>query len=75
MVNGQCEDNSAALFYKNGDIFRGAFRNGQFEIGTYYVNNSGEYFRGLFKNNKPWKGFWYNAHDYVIRRVENGNEK
>jgi len=75
MVNGQCEDNSAVLFYKNGDIFRGAFRNGQFEIGTYYVNNSGEYFRGLFKNNKPWKGFWYNAHDYVIRRVENGNEK
>ena len=75
MVNGKCEDNSAALFYKNGDIFRGAFKNDQFEIGTYYVDDSGEYFRGLFKNNKPWKGFWYNAHDYVISRVENGKVK
>lgn len=75
MVNGKCEDNSAALFYKNGDIFRGAFKNDQFEVGTYYVDGSGEYFRGLFKNNKPWKGFWYNAHDYVLSRVENGREK
>ena len=75
MVNGQCEDNSAALFYKNGDIFRGAFKNDQFEIGTYYVDDSGEYFRGIFKNNKPWKGFWYDAHDNVISRVENGRAK
>lgn len=75
MVNGQCEDNSAVLFYKNGDIFRGAFKNDHFEIGTYYVNDSGEYFRGLFKNNKPWKGFWYNANDYVISRVENGRKQ
>lgn len=75
MVNGQREDNSAVLFYKNGDLFRGAFKNDQFEIGTYYVDNSGEYFRGTFKNNKPWKGFWYDAHDYVISRVENGRAK
>lgn len=75
MVNGKREDNSAALFYKNGDIFRGAFKNDQFEIGTYYVDESGEYFRGLFKNDKPWKGIWYNAHDYVVSRVENGREK
>lgn len=75
MVDGRREDNSAALFYKNGDIFRGAFKDDQFEIGTYYVEDSGEYFRGLFKNDKPWKGIWYNSHDYVISRVENGREK
>ena len=75
MVKGQREDNSAALFYKNGDIFRGAFKNDKFQIGTYYVDDSGKYFRGLFKNDKPWKGIWYDAHDFVIGRVENGSEK
>ena len=75
MVNGLREDSSAVLFYKNGDVYRGAFERDRFSIGTYYIEESGEYFRGTFKDDKPYNGYWYDAHDYIISRVENGREK
>lgn len=75
MINGLREDSSAVLYYKNGDVYRGAFNKDRFSIGTYYVDESGEYFRGTFKDDKPYNGYWYDAHDYIISRVENGREK
>ena len=73
--DGLREDSTAVLFFKNGDVFRGAFEKDHFTIGAYYVKESGEYFQGKFKNDQPWNGVWYDAQHNVISRVDNGVEK
>lgn len=75
LENGLREDSTAALFFKNGDIYRGGFEKDHFTSGTYYVNESGEYFQGKFKNDQPWNGVWYDEHHNVLSRVEKGVEK
>ncbi|MBQ9636553.1 MAG: protein kinase [Prevotella sp.] len=75
LKNGLRADSAAALYFKNGDIFRGGFENDHFTTGTYYVNESGEYFQGKFKNDQPWNGVWYDEHHNVLSRVEKGIEK
>ena len=71
-VNGLRESDKAILHYKNGDIYRGSFKENKLDFGTYYVSENGEYFRGHFKNDKPWKGIWYDKKDKVISKVEYG---
>ena len=75
LTNGLREDSAASLYYKNGDVYRGGFEKDHFTIGIYYVKESGEYFQGKFKNDQPWNGVWYDEHNNVISRVENGLEK
>lgn len=74
-VNGLREDSTAALFYKNGDIYRGAFIADHFSNGAYYVNETGESFRGKFKDDQPWNGVWYDKHNNVLSRIDKGVEK
>ena len=73
--DGLREDSAAVLYFKNGDVFRGAFEQDHFVIGAYYVKETGEYFQGKFKNDQPWNGVWYDAQHNVISRVDNGVEK
>lgn len=75
LVNGLREDSAAVLFFKNGDVYRGAFTKNNLSIGAYYVKESGEYFQGKFKNDSPWNGVWYDANNNVICRVDKGEEK
>jgi len=75
ITDGLRDDSTAVLFFKNGDVFRGAFEKDHFTIGAYYVKESGEYFQGKFKNDQPWNGVWYDAQHNVISRVDNGVEK
>lgn len=74
-VNGLREDSAALLLYRNGDIYRGAFEKDHLSIGTYFVKSTEERFQGKFKDDKPWNGAWYDKHENVISRVENGEEK
>ena len=74
-VNGLREASTAALFYKNGDVYRGAFVADHFTIGTYCVKETGESFKGKFKDDQPWNGVWYDKHNNVISRIDEGREK
>ena len=74
-VNGLREDSAAALFFKNGDVYRGAFVADHFTTGAYYVNETGESFKGKFKDDQPWNGVWYDKHNNVISRIDAGQEK
>ena len=71
-LNGLREDSVAALFYKNGDVYRGSFIADHFATGTFFVESTGEYFRGTFREDKPYNGVWYDKNDNIISRVENG---
>lgn len=71
-LNGLREDSVAALFYKNGDVYRGSFIADHFATGTFFVESTGEYFRGTFRDDKPYNGVWYDKNDNIISRVEKG---
>ncbi len=75
IVKGQREDSAAVLYYKNGDVYRGAFEKDHFTIGSYFDKEKGEYFQGKFQDDLPWNGVWYDSKNNVICRVENGEEK
>ena len=71
-LNGLREDSVAALFYRNGDVYRGSFITDHFATGTFFVESTGEYFRGTFREDKPYNGVWYDKNDNIISRVVNG---
>lgn len=70
-LNGLREDSLAALYFKNGDVYRGSFIEDRFATGTYFVAETGEYFRGVFHDNKPCKGYWYDKNHNIIEEVKN----
>lgn len=57
--NGIPSDNSAMLFYRDGDYFYGHIEDETFIEGMQYVNSDNSYFRGKFKDGHSYNGVWY----------------
>lgn len=59
-VNGNMEGQTTYTC-KNGDIFKGTFRDNTYGNGRYTLAATGDYFVGDFKDSQPYKGDWYNS--------------
>jgi hypothetical protein len=58
--NGERQDSSAILFYKDGDYFYGNMVGDKWENGLLYRQSDGTYFKGTFDSiNQPYNGEWY----------------
>lgn len=58
-VNGNRQDSTAILFYKNGDYFYGAMEGDKWIEGLFYSSSDGTYFKGSFKDDVPYNGEWF----------------
>lgn len=54
-------DGEATYTLKNGDVFKGTYKDNKYHHGRYTIKGSGDYFEGTFKNGNPDKGDWYNS--------------
>lgn len=59
-VNGNMEGQTTYTC-KNGDVFKGTFRDNTYGNGRYTLAATGDYFVGDFKDSQPYKGDWYNS--------------
>ena len=58
-VHGEMEGDQAVYIYKNGDVFKGTFKDNHFAEGK-YTTAQGEYFVGKFdEEGSPTEGTWY----------------
>ena len=69
-VHGVMQGEDAEFRMENGDIFKGSFKNNQFEKGTYTMVESGDYFLGTFSNGKPHTGTWYSKDGKKLQDVK-----
>lgn len=58
---------------RNGDVFKGIFRDNKFSSGR-YMTSDGDYFEGSFRDEQPYNGSWYNKNGRVECKVINGKE-
>jgi hypothetical protein len=68
--HGVMQGENAEFRMENGDIFKGSFKNNQFEKGTYTMVASGEYFQGTFKDEQPSVGTWYSKDGKKLQDVK-----
>lgn len=75
-TDGLCDDatGEATLSFTSGDHFKGSFKKGYYDRGTYTLSD-GSHFTGSFKNGNPWDGKWYNADGSFWAQVKNGVER
>lgn len=58
-VNGERQDDTAILFYQDGDYYYGAMKGDKWENGKIYMNSDNSHFEGSFNDNHPYNGVWY----------------
>lgn len=71
VANGLPQDTAAAVYYRNGDLFRGRVDAGHLAAGTLF-RPDGDFFRGRFHDDQPYDGHWYNENREPIATVKEG---
>lgn len=71
-TEGERQDSTAILFYKDGDYFYGVMEGDEWKEGLFYSRADGVYFEGTFVKNNPYNGEWF---DHKMKyRLVNGEE-